>query len=331
MSRETGAVPAKTGSPNVEASLPRPGNSHEGNGRLSNLDTITVRLTINGKPMAASVPTKDSLLECLDQKRLSPAITAKMSLLKHLRDELHLTGSKNGCGTNHCGNCMVLVNGKAKKACLLQMRALENAEVVTVEGLSEPGTLHPIQTAFVASGGSQCGFCTPGMVVAAKALLDSNPNPSDDEIRKGLEDVICRCTGYNKIVDAVKIAAKSLQHGDDIGVVQAGGLGTAVMDIDGVEKAQGRLIYADDIYVEGMLYLKAVWSAYPHAKIKSVDASEAEKVPGVYRVFTAADVPGLNAFGVIKPDQPVLCDDRARFIGDAIALVAAENELVAEK
>src|SRR5574341_1545297 len=141
MSRETGAVPAKTGRASVEACLPRPGNSHEGNGRLSNLDTITVRLTINGKPMAASVPTKDSLLEFLDQKRLSPAITAKMSLLKHLRDELHLTGTKNGCGTNHCGNCLVLVNGQPRKACLLQLRGLEGAEVVTIEGLApSPGS-----------------------------------------------------------------------------------------------------------------------------------------------------------------------------------------------
>src|SRR5574341_684694 len=331
MSRETGAVPAKTGSPNVEASLPRPGNSHEGNGRLSNLDTITVRLTINGKPMAASVPTKDSLLEFLDQKRLSPAITAKMSLLKHLRDELHLTGTKNGCGTTHCGNCLVLVNGQPKKSCLLQMRSLENAEVVTIEGLAGPGELHPIQAAFVASGGSQCGFCTPGMIIATHALLAANPDPTDGEMRKGLEDVICRCTGYNKIIDAVKIAARAMRTGEAIGVVNAGGLGSSVRDFDGLDKAKGTLLYADDIYVDGMLHLKAVWSAHPHALIKSVDLTEAEKAPGVYRIFTARDVPGLNRFGVIKQDQPVLCDDRARFIGDAIALVAAENELVAEK
>ena len=307
----------------------RIGNGQDGHGPA--LDTITVHLTVNGQPVTATVPTKDSLLAFLDQKRLSPAITAKMSLLKYLRDDLRLTGSKNGCGTNHCGNCMVLVNGKAKKSCLLQMRSLENAEVTTIEGLAEPGQLHPIQAAFVASGGSQCGFCTPGMVVAAKALLDSNPDPTDDEIRKGLEDVICRCTGYNKIIDAVKISARALRTGEDVALMPAGGLGASVVDFDGVEKAQGRLMYADDIYVEGMLHLKAVWSQYPHARILWVDTSEAEKVPGVYRVFTAADVPGLNAFGVIKQDQPVLCDDRARFLGEAIALVAAESELAAEK
>src|SRR3990172_1392507 len=182
---EAGAIGIQPGNGSAVSGL---GPHGHGNGHpdgLEALDTITVRLTVNGQPVTATAPPKDSLLDFLNQKRLSPAITAKMSLLKFLRDDLHLTGTKNGCGTNHCGNCMVLVNGKAKKSCLLQMRSLENAEVTTIEGLAEPGQLHPIQAAFVASGGSQCGFCTPGMVVAAKALLASNPDPTDDEIRRG--------------------------------------------------------------------------------------------------------------------------------------------------
>jgi CO/xanthine dehydrogenase Mo-binding subunit/aerobic-type carbon monoxide dehydrogenase small subunit (CoxS/CutS family) len=314
-----------------EAQTSTASNGHGPNGYNAGLEMTTIHLHVNGQPVTARVPIKDSLLDFLDQKRLSPAITAKLSLLKVLRDDLHLTGSKNGCGTNHCGNCMVLVNGKARKSCLLQMKSLQGAQVTTIEGLSGDGELHPIQAAFAASGGSQCGFCTPGMIISAKALLDANPNPTDYDIRKGLEDVICRCTGYNKIIDAVKLAARALNTGQTISLEPAGGLGKSVIDFDGVEKAQGRLIYADDIYVEGMLHLKAVWSAYPHALIKSVDTSAAEKVPGVVRVFTAKDVPGLNRFGVIKQDQPVLCDERARFVGDAIALVAAENELAAER
>ena len=193
-----GAVGVKPGNASAPADSAEHADGHPDG--LDALDTISVRLTVNGQPVVATVPTKDSLLDFLNQERLSPTITAKMSLLEFLRDDLRLTGSKNGCGTNHCGSCMVLVNGKAKKSCLLRMRTLENAEIVTIEGLSEPGKLHPIQTAFVASGGSQCGFCTPGMVIAAKALLDSNPNPSDDEIRKGLEDVICRCTDRKSVV-----------------------------------------------------------------------------------------------------------------------------------
>lgn len=309
-------------------------HSANGNGHkpgLESLETLMVNLSINGQTVTAAVPTKDSLLDYLERKRLSPEITARLSLLKYLRDDLHLTGSKNGCSTNHCGNCLVLVNGAPKKSCLLQMKSLQGAEITTIEGLSEPGVLNPIQTAFVSCSGSQCGFCTPGMVIATKALLDKVPDPTDDEIKKGLEDVICRCTGYNKIIDAVKVAARALRQRADITITEAGGLGTSVIDYDGVEKAQGRLVYADDIYVEGMLHLKAVWSAHPHALIKSVDTTEAEKVPGVHRVFTAKDVPGLNRFGVIKQDQPVLCDDRVRFLGDTIALVAAESDLVAER
>ena len=126
------------------------------------MDTITVNFKINGEAVSASVPTKDSLLDYLDEKRLSPTITNRLSLMKFLRDDLHLTGTKNGCGTNHCGNCMVLVNGVAKKSCLLQMKSLQNAEIITVEGLTPDsnGSLHPIQAAFIDAGGSQCGFVT---------------------------------------------------------------------------------------------------------------------------------------------------------------------------
>jgi CO/xanthine dehydrogenase Mo-binding subunit/aerobic-type carbon monoxide dehydrogenase small subunit (CoxS/CutS family) len=295
------------------------------------METMSVNLKVNGTEVRATVPTKESLLQFLEEKRLSPAITGRMSLLRYLRDDLRLTGSKNGCGTNHCGNCLVLVNGKPKKACLLQMRTLVNADIVTIEGLSPDGVLDPVQSAFIASGGTQCGFCTPGMIIATKALLDAKPNPNDGEIREGLKDVICRCTGYNKIIDAVKLAAKSRRQSETIRMLDSGGLGSSVMDIDGVEKVKGTLVYADDIYLEGMLHLKAVWSPYPHALIKSVDTSAAAALPGVYRVFTASDVPGRNRFGVVKRDQPVLCDDRVRFLGDVVALVAAETDLIAEK
>ncbi len=295
------------------------------------MDTMTVNFKINGEPVSATVPTKDFLLDYLDEKRLSTGITERLSLLKFLRDDLRLTGSKNGCGTNHCGNCMVLVNGVPKKSCLLQMKTLQNAEVTTIEGLTSNGDLHPIQAAFINSGGSQCGFCTPGMVIATKALLAKNPNPSEAEIKKGLEDVICRCTGYNKIIDAVRLAARSLAQSNEAELIEAGGLGTSVIDFDGIQKAKGTLPYADDLFMDGMLLLKAVWSKYPHAVITSLDTAAAEAVPGVVRVLTYKDVPGLNRFGVIKRDQPLLAavGEKVRFIGDAIALVVAENDLAA--
>lgn len=292
---------------------------------------VRVRMTVNGEPVTASVPSRETLLGFFRKARLTPELTGKMSLLWVLRDDLRLTGTKNGCGTNHCGNCMVLVNGEARKSCLLQVRRLEGAEIVTIEGLAGPDGLDPIQAAFVASGGIQCGYCTPAMVIAAKALLDRHPDPSEAEVRRGLREVICRCTGYNKIVEAVRLAARWRKHPEEIRLTASGGLGTSVVDYDGVEKAKGTLTYADDIYLEGMAHAKALWAAHPHASIKGVDTAAAEAVPGVIRVLTAADVPGRNGFGPLKRDQPVLCADRVRFIGDAVALVVAESADVAEK
>ena len=294
-------------------------------------ETITINLTVNGKPVTASVPTKTNLLDFLGEKKMTPTSANKLSLMKFLREDLRLTGTKNGCGTDHCGCCMVLVNGQAKMSCLLRMQTLENADVVTIEGLAEPGTLHPIQAAYMASGGTQCGFCTPGMIMATKALLDTNPDPTEEEILEGLKDVICRCTGYNKIIDATKLSARWIQNPEEMTSMSSGGLGCPVDDFDGIGKVQGTLDYGGDLVLENMLYLKALWSEHPHALIKSIETTEAEQVPGVVQVMTAADVPGHNGFGPLTQDQPVLCDDRVRFLGDAVALVAAESEDLAEK
>ena len=294
-------------------------------------DTISVNLTVNGKAVTSNVPTRASLLRFLGQKKVTSTVTNRLSLMRFLREDLRLTGTKNGCGTNHCGSCMVLVNGKPEKSCLLQVRTLENADIVTIEGLSETGALHPIQAAFLAAGGIQCGFCIPGMIMATKALLDSNPDPGDAEIRRALSDVVCRCAAYGQIIDGVKLSARWLKNPEEMAVLASGGLNHSVMDIDGVAKAQGTQVYGDDVLLEDMLYLKAVWSAHPHAIIKGIDTGAAEEVPGVLRVLTASDVPGHNGFGSIKPDQPVLCLDRVRFIGDAVAVVVAESEDIAEK
>jgi CO/xanthine dehydrogenase Mo-binding subunit/aerobic-type carbon monoxide dehydrogenase small subunit (CoxS/CutS family) len=273
---------------------------------------ITIPLTVNGK-------------------KVNPTLPPEMTLLRFLRDELGLTGTKSGCGTNHCGACTVLVNGKATKSCLLPMRRLHDADVITIEGLSAPGVLHPIQAAFLAAGAVQCGFCTPGMIMATKALLDANPEPTETEIRQGLKDNICRCTGYLKIIDAVKLAAHWSKHPEQIGIVSGGGYGESVTDLDGVAKVQGSLLFADDLHLPHMLQAKVLWSPHPHALIWSVDTSDAEHVPGVVRVLTADDVPGHNGFGPLRPDQPVLCSDRVRFVGDAVALVLAEDEAAAAR
>jgi len=239
----------------------------------------------------------------VNRKEMDVTLPPEMTLLRFLRDELRLTGPKNGCGTNHCGACMVLVNGKATKSCLLKVGRLHDAEIVTIEGLSEPGLLHPIQAAFLAAGAVQCGFCTPGMIIATKALLDAKPSPTEAEIREGLKGNICRCTGYVKIIDAVKLAARWSKHPEEMEITLVGSYGESVIELDGVAKVQGSLRFADDLYLSGMLHAKVLWSAHPHALIKSLDTTTAEDVPGVVRILTAAStiafIQTLSQFGLL--------------------------------
>lgn len=276
-----------------------------------------IEFTVNGRPVRTEVS--------------GPSMT----LLAYLRDVLHLTGPKNGCGQGHCGACTVIVNGRAQRACLLRLERMSGVRVETIEGLAANGRPHPLQQAFVEEGAIQCGFCTPGMIMAAKALLDQNLDPSDDDIRAALANNLCRCTGYASILRAVKKAAHYMRDGRattgfelpaDWAVV-----GQSVLRNDAWAKATGKCQYADDLYVPNMLHARALRSAYPHAEILSVDVSAAKQVPGVVAVLTAKDVPGRNRFGLIQVDQPVLADDRVRYVGDAIACVYAETLAVAEE
>ena len=132
-----------------------------------------------------------------------------MKLLDYLRDRLHLTGTKNGCGTGACGACTVLVDGTPRRSCITELRSVTGREVLTIEGLEAPdGTLHPVQQAFIDAGAVQCGFCTPGMVLTAVAFLKKNPQPTRDQVRQAMSGNLCRCTGYQQIIDAVELAAE---------------------------------------------------------------------------------------------------------------------------
>ena len=139
------------------------------------------------------------------------AIKPWATLLDVLREDLALTGTKEGCGVGECGACTVLMDGEVVNACLVLAAEAEGRQIQTIEGLSQGDTLHPIQQAFIEAGGMQCGFCTPGMILATKALLDENKDPNEAEIRKALEGNFCRCTGYTKIFDAVKLAALKMR------------------------------------------------------------------------------------------------------------------------
>ncbi len=147
-----------------------------------------IKLTVNGKIQEADVQPWDTLLDII-------------------RGQLGLTGTKEGCGHGECGACTVIMNGKTVNSCLVLAMEADGKQITTIEGLSPAGKLHPVQQAFIDEGGLQCGFCTPGMVVSAKALLDENPNPTDEEIRQGISGNFCRCTGYTKIIKSIKTAA----------------------------------------------------------------------------------------------------------------------------
>ena len=256
------------------------------------------------------------------------------SLLDYLRRDLGLTGAKDGCDQKGiCGACTVIVNGKAIKSCQLKLNQLNDAEIMTIEGLSDGGNMHPLQSAFISEGAIQCGFCTSGMIMAAKALLDQNPLPSSMDIKRALNGNLCRCGTYPKVIRAVQKAAAVINSGSEKKekkYFSNNYIGAPLPAKGTLEKVTGRLKFVDDLLEEDMLFGKIVWSKYAHAKIKKVDSVKAKGIPGVVAVLTTTDVPGGNAFGAIKADQPVFAQDKVRYLGDPIALVIAENKYVAE-
>jgi CO/xanthine dehydrogenase Mo-binding subunit/aerobic-type carbon monoxide dehydrogenase small subunit (CoxS/CutS family) len=258
-----------------------------------------------------------------------------LSLLAFLHDYLGLFGSKNGCNQGHCGSCTVIIDGRAKRACTVRVSGLMGSRIETIENLASEGQLHPLQTAFMSEGAVQCGFCTPGMIMAAKALLDINPNPTPDEIKDALRFNLCRCTGYAAIIRAVQLAAGMLR-----GEVSAAGsvagesavrpdeavVGSSPVKKDALSKATGAPIYAGDLIFEHLLYGKLLLSRYPSARIININRQKALSAPGVVRVLTAEDIPGRKSFGLLNPHQPVMAADVVRYAGESLALVLAESE-----
>jgi aldehyde oxidoreductase len=248
---------------------------------------------------------------------------------------LHLAGTKNGCGVGECGACTVLLDGEPVAACITPAYKAAGCRVTTIEGVGDPnGSLHPIQKVFLAEGAIQCGFCTPGMVLTAKALLEKNPSPSDGEIRLAFTGHLCRCTGYTRITRAVQRAADAMQKGIDIDVdtgADSTGIGQSVVRQDGAAKVTGSFQFGADLEADGMCYAAALFSPHPYAEVLSIDISSAEALPGVVKILTARDVPGKNAQGIIIPDQPVFVPvgARVRSVSDILALVVAETPAAA--
>ena len=269
------------------------------------------------------------------------------TLANVLRKNLGLTGTKVGCGEAQCGACSVLLDGKVVRSCATKMKKVaDRANVVTIEGIGTPGSLHPVQMAWMAHGGAQCGFCSPGFIVSAKGLLDTNPKPTREDVRDWFQKHrnACRCTGYKPLVDATMDAAKVLRGEmkmDDLAFkIPADGKiwGTKYPRPSALAKVTGTCDYGADLGLkmpEGTLHLALVQATVSHAKIKSINTMDAALMPGVFKIVTHKDIKGKNRItGLITfPtnkgdgwDRPILCDEKVFQFGDALAIVCADTE-----
>lgn len=273
-------------------------------------------------------------------------VDADDRLVDVIRRQLGLTGTKVGCRAGQCGICTVLIDGKVKRSCVVKMKAVkEYSEITTIEGLGTPDNLHPVQAAWIKHGGAQCGICSPGFIVSAKALLDQNPDPSREEVRDWFQKNrnACRCTGYKPLVDAVMDAARvvrgemkkeelfwEFKDGESI-------LGSYAPRPSAAAKVTGRWDYGADLGLKmppDTLHLGLVQAKVSHARILGIDTSEAERMPGVERVLTAKDVKGTNRINGMATlpgnkcdgfDRPIICDEKVFMYGDVLAIVCADS------
>lgn len=250
------------------------------------------------------------------------------NILYFLRDNLNITSVKDGCGIGACGACTILMDGKKYKSCVVTTKKADGKKILTVDGLTEKEK-KIYSYAFATAGAVQCGFCTPGMVLSAKSLLDVNLNPTESDIKKAINGNYCRCTGYYKIIKAVNIAAKCLRN-EIIPEIQEpkGFVGERAVRQDALPKILGTAKFAGDLRVPGMCYGKAVHSKYARALVKSIDISQAKKHPECVKIVLAEDVPGERVLGHLTLDWPALVavGEETRYFGDAVALIAAKSK-----
>ncbi|MCP5089968.1 MAG: molybdopterin-dependent oxidoreductase [Gammaproteobacteria bacterium] len=274
-----------------------------------------LKMTVNGTAVDIDVPESRYLSDVL-------------------REDLRLTGTKIGCAEAECGICTVLVNGTPVVSCVFPAFKAQGSTVQTIEGLAEDGKLHALQQAFLDHGAVQCGICTPGLIMTAKGLLDRKNTEglavTEDDIRTALKDSYCRCTGYQSVINAILQASGQdvppyLPETQEPGIA----VGNARPNPNALAKITGSARFTDDYAFPGMLYARTKRARVPHARIRSIDTSAARRLQGVHSVLTHEDVRGRNAHGVVSIDWPVLCGRKVRYVGDAIAIVAAETEEIA--
>ena len=272
-----------------------------------------------------------------------------------LRNRLGLTGTKIGCNEAECGACTVLVDGETVLSCTYPAMKAAGKHVLTVEGLAGQGKpasdreseeqttfqtvqLHPLQEAFILHGAVQCGFCIPGQLMTSYALLQRNPDPNEEEIRQALKDTLCRCAGYPTIIRSVQAAAEAIREHKPVDLPDIAAssdpekvVGRLQIRPDAIEKVTGAAIFTDDLQFEGMLHAMVKRADIPHGILQRMDVSRAKAMPGVAAVLTADDIPGEHNHGLVIYDWPVMVGvgERVRYLGDALAIVAAENREIA--
>jgi aldehyde oxidoreductase len=268
-----------------------------------------ISFTLNGKPVDYAGDPKDSLLS-------------------YLREKAGLISVKDGCsGQAACGACLVELAGKPAFACVTPMKKVEGKELITLEGFPEE-VRRALGRAFVQKGAVQCGFCTPGIITRAKILLQANPDPSREEVVKSLKAHVCRCTGYQRIVDAVLEAAAALRENREVAWEARPGIGVSYPKVEAYDKALGKNPFIDDMRLENMAHGAILFSEHPRARVLSLDFSQAQAMPGVLKVITAEDIPGRRHQGLIVKDWPMYVKpgETTRYIGDALCAVVAKTD-----